>query len=143
VTRLQPVPAEPPQETVETMLRDLVRLIAETVAHPDDLREARRREAALRAARAAGAWRAAQLALFRAAAARHPMLPVAVRLARALAAGDQAGADVILHRSRTPGEWQELALILATAADLSRIAVPEAGAQAPADGARQALRRAS
>jgi hypothetical protein len=72
------------------------------------------------------------------------MVPVAARLARAVAQGNRKRALALLNRPRTRGEWKSLAMVLAAAVDPARIGTVPAQASAP-DGleTRQALRRAS
>lgn len=141
MTRLKSVKPDSPEEAVDRRLRDVIALVDHALcvkAGRVDLAavDAEQEEAAAARARARQAgWQDA--------VARQPMLAVAVHLARALAIGDRAGADVLLSRQRSLPEWRDLALILAAAADQERITVPEETGQAPADGARQALRRAS
>ncbi len=137
MTRLAPLPPDPPPETVETLFAELLALVAETVL---DIEVADKRAMA----REAAAERARQerLAAYRDAIARQPMRPVAAALARAAANRDRAGVDALLSRPRTQQEWRQIALILATAADPERIAVAAPpGNTAPAG--RQELRRAS
>ena len=119
-------------ETVESLLRDLIAVLDEASRGSTSVRPSKARLAAIAAEeREAAAARArARQAARRAAAVRRQMLPVAVHLARAAALGDRAGTDAILHRPRTLDEWRDLALILASAADPSRIGAAEATAGA-------------
>lgn len=74
-------------------------------------------------------------------AARREMIPVAVRLARAVASGNRKSTYALLDRPRTRGEWKSLALVLAAAADPERIGVT--ASPAPVAPGRGELRRAS
>jgi hypothetical protein len=60
----------------------------------------------------------------RAVAASRPMPVIARLLTSAAATGDQAAADVLLSRPKSNAEWRELVLLLASAADLERLAAP-------------------
>lgn len=116
MTRLAPLAPSPVRPTPESLLGELLELVAEACRDLDAAeRIAVAREIAGRRARRA------RLAAYRERLARMPMLPVAAALARAAAAGDRAGVDAVLSRSRTQAEWRQVALILAEAADPARI----------------------
>jgi hypothetical protein len=143
MTALRPVPDDPPPEDTESRLQDVIAVVDRALlakagwSDPESVAaaEAEQHEAsrARERARRAG-WQAA--------VARQPMLAVAVHLARAVAIGDRAGAEVLLSRQRSLPELRELAEILASAADPSRIGAAEVAAPAAAGGHR-ALREAS
>lgn len=119
----------PEPETVETLLGELIAVLAgayrdEDEVHPPYLKRRRPMSTGMPVT-----------------AARKEMIPVAARLARAVAQGNRKKALALLNRPRTRGEWKSLAMVLAAAADPARIGIVPAQAFAP-DG-RQALRTAS
>lgn len=116
-------PALSPDST-GALLGNLVGLLADLYSDPDGAEE-RAAERIARETAAADARRREAEAAYRAAIEKQGMLPVAVSLARSLAAGDQAGVDALLFRQRSLPEWRQLAVILARAASVSRIPLPE------------------
>lgn len=92
-------------ETVEDLLAQAVAVLARACAGKDALRLSRPR-----------AFRAPQRL-----ASAGRMRPFAARVARHAAAGDLAGADRLLQGRLTAGEWHQLALLLASAADPGRL----------------------
>ena len=50
--------------------------------------------------------------------------PLALALARCAAAGDAAGTERLLAVQRPASQWRQLAMLLASAADVERLAAP-------------------
>jgi hypothetical protein len=116
-------------ETVETLLGELIAVLAGAYRDEDEIRPPYLKP------------RRPVTTGMPVTAARREMIPVAARLARAVAQGNRKRALALLNRPRTRGEWKSLAMVLAAAVDPARIGIVPAQASAP-DG-RQALRTAS
>jgi hypothetical protein len=97
------------------LFRDLIGLLAGAIAEDDMRRDQRKRSRPYR---------------------RGPekrVRPVALALARYAAAGNEAGLRSLLTVHRPESEWRGIAYMLASAADLERLAAP-----GPADTGREA-----